>query len=319
MSSSSASIRCPPCDGPLRCPVPPPPGAAAAWTRRVSILSRHITDTSAARPTDRPQTVLITGVTSGLGRALAVEFARRGHRVVGCGRRTDRLDALRAELSGSPGSSGSEHVLVRCDVSDKDDVRSFRDHVVGERGIVPDVIWANSGVAAPAGNLWEVKEAHFDRLVRININGVFYVLRAFLPDVLAASRRRGATFKRVLATSSGLGHSTSPILGAYSASKWAVEALLKSCAQALAAEGNIGAYPLAPGVIQTEMMTNKKMPTATQWSKDAVAYVLHGLTKEDSGRSVTVPGYYSDEYKATWVLPDGMPLPSKVVAPFGPK
>ena len=210
-------------------------------------------------------------------------------------------------------------MLVRCDVSDKEDVQRFRDHVIEELGIVPDIVWANSGVAAPAGNLWEVEDAHFDRLIRVNVNGVFYVIKAFLPGMLAESRKHGASFKRLLATSSGLGHSTSPILGAYSASKWSVEALLKSCAQALGSEDNIGAYPLAPGVVQTEMMTNTRMPTAAQWSKDAVTYVLHGLSKDNSGFSVTVPGYYSDEYKATWVLPDGMPLASRVVEPFGKK
>ena len=57
------------------------------------------------------------------------------------------------------------------------------------------------------------------------------------------------------------------------------------------------------------------MPSAEQWSKDAVTYVL-SLNKEQSGSSVTIPGYYSDEYKATWILPDGAKLPKQVVAPF---
>ena len=283
---------------------------ANEWARRIAIVSRHVTDTSVVRPEEGHLTVLITGVTSGLGRALALEFARLGHRIVGCGRRVDRLDLLRAEMNGN------DHVLLKCDVSDNNQVKRFRDHVVHELRIVPDLVWANSGVAAPPSKLWDIQEEEFERLVKVNINGVFYVIKAFLPQVLAASRERGATFKRIIGTSSGLGHSTSPVLGAYSASKWAVEALLKSVAQGLTKEDNIGAYPLAPGVIQTEMMTNRKMPTAAEWSKDAVQFVLNSLTKDKSGSSVTVPGYYPEDYKATWVLPDGAPLPGKVVSPF---
>ena len=63
------------------------------------------------------------------------------------------------------------------------------------------------------------------------------------------------------------------------------------------------------------MMRRKDMPSADQWSKDAVSYVL-SLEKRQSGSSVTVPGYYSEDYKATWILPDGARLPDEVVAPF---
>ena len=132
-------------------PLEPPdgrtnPGARRERRERVGPAHSHrfeaCHDTSVVRPEEGHLTVLITGVTSGLGRALALEFARLGHRIVGCGRRVDRLDLLRAEMNGN------DHVLLKCDVSDNNQVKRFRDHVVHELRIVPDLVWANSGVAA---------------------------------------------------------------------------------------------------------------------------------------------------------------------------
>lgn len=66
-----------------------------------------------------PKTILITGVSRGLGRALALEMAKRGHCVVGCGRSQDKINSLQAELHNSPSSSSSEessHLLLNVDV-----------------------------------------------------------------------------------------------------------------------------------------------------------------------------------------------------------
>ena len=285
-----------------------------ARTRRMHRLVAHLLLPQPTTTVQRPHTILITGITAGLGRALALEFAKLGHTIVGCGRRQGRLDELHHELK----RIGCHHVLCQCDVANQDSAKAFANHILHEQNIIPDIVFANAGIAIPPSPLWEVQEQDFKRIFDINVHGVFHILKYFLPDVLAASRVHGATYKRILATSSGLGHSTSPILGAYSATKFSVEALLKSVAQSLTTESNIGAWPFAPGVIQTEMMTNKNCPTASEWAQDAAPYILSlGCNPNSpSGSSVSVPGYYSPDYMATWVLKDGQQLPGAVVAPF---
>ena len=289
-----------------------------ASRRRVAQLAHHLLlHPQTTMSTTTPQTVLITGVTSGLGRALSLELSKLGHQIIGCGRRQDKLDNLLQELNQvSP--KEIHHLLLPCNVADKESVETFAKTVLDFHHIIPDVVFANAGVSITPAPLWDTTIENFEYIFRVNVTGVFHVLKYFIPPVLAASRLPGATYKRILATSSGLGHSTSPIAGSYSATKFSVEAMMKSVAQALAQEKNIGAWPLAPGVIQTEMMRNHQMPTASEWAKDAAPYILqlgdHESTK--SGSSVSVPGYYSEEYMATWIIENGQQLPSSVVAPF---
>jgi len=287
--------------------------------RRIEHLCRHFVVPEPTLSTLQPQTILITGVTSGLGKHLSLALAKLGHRIIGCGRRKNKLDDLGRELNAIS-SAGTHHLLLECDVGNAESVQKFAHLVLKKHNIVPDVVFANAGVGVRPAPLWKVELADFEHIVRINVTGVFHILKCFIPSVLAASRLPGATYKRILATSSGLGHSTSPVLGPYSATKFGVEALMKSVAQSLENESNIGAWPLAPGVIQTEMMTNNQMPTAAEWSQDAAPFIMslgsHNSNTPSSGSSVIVPGYYSEEYMSTWIIQNGQPLPGKVVAPF---
>ncbi len=302
-------------------PPGPPPGPPPSPRDRLAVLARHLLRSSSPRAAPSadapPLAVCITGLTSGLGWALALEFARRGHRVVGCGRRAPRLAALREALAHASPLLASSHVLLEADVGSAASVSNFMREVVYKRLIVPDLLVCNAGTNCGVAPLWDVPVASFDTVVQTNLNGVFYTVRAFAPVMLEASRKAGAAPKRIVAMSSGLGHSTSPVLGPYSATKFGVEALMKSLAQSFRAQGadNIAAYPLAPGVVQTEMMTNPDWgPPADEWAVGAVPFIL-GLSVAESGSSVCVPGGYSSEYMSSWIIEDGQPLPDEVVSP----
>ena len=239
-----------------------------------------------------------------------------GHTIIGCGRRVTRLKELKQALANV---SSAKHLLAQCDVTDASSVKQFAHDVLHREKVVPDIVFANAGISIPTGPLWEVSASDFQHIFQVNVYGVFLVLQHFIPAVLKASRVQGSPYKRILATSSGLGHSTSPILGPYSATKFSVEALMKSVAQSLEKETNIGAWPLAPGIIQSEMMVHPKMPTASDWARDACPFILElgrPSANTPSGASVSVPGYYPKKYLETWILEDGKRLPTQVSAPF---
>ena len=114
----------------------------------------------------------------------------------------------------------------------------------------------------------------------------------------------------MIATSSGLAHSTHPFLGSYSATKVGVEYMCKSIAQSLKFEGktNIICVPLAPGVVVSEMMRDKSRGVASsKWVQTAAPFIL-SLNAMDNGASMVVPGMYDKKYQSTWIIPAGLPL-----------
>ena len=279
------------------------PSAMASRRRAQKILDHLAPSPTAAagngaKPDDGALTVVITGCTSGIGRALADEFALNGHVVIGCGRRGDRLDAMAA-------SFGSPHEFHVCDVSSEAAVAAF---AFSLRGRSIDVVISNAGGGGHSRRVWEMDGKTFDDTIKVNLSGTFYVTRHLGSMLVAQSQEPGAGFKRLINISSGLGHSTSPFGGAYSPSKWGVESLSKCFAQGLRADNltNMICVPLAPGVLQTEM--NPKGHSLTAWAPVAVPFIL-GLGPEANGASIAMPGFYDKQYQATWVIPDGLPLP----------
>ena len=133
------------------------------------------------------QTILITGCTSGIGRALIKEYAAMGHNVIGCGRRVDRLEKLKEELSNYSG----RHIFLPCDTSDYESVLQFRDRLY-EKNVDIDVLIANAGISLRPKALWEISNCDFDRIVQTNLNGVFYTFRAFVPTMIEMSCRPGS-------------------------------------------------------------------------------------------------------------------------------
>jgi 3-hydroxy acid dehydrogenase/malonic semialdehyde reductase len=125
-------------------------------------------------------TVFITGATSGFGAAAARRFAQAGSRLVLCGRRTDRLEALRAELQVPA------HLLT-LDVRDRDAVFAAVESLPPEFADI-DVLVNNAGLAAGLGKAHEADLDDWDVMVDTNIKGVMYCTRAVLPGMIARNR-----------------------------------------------------------------------------------------------------------------------------------
>lgn len=222
--------------------------------------------------------VLITGVTRGLGRAMAEEFANRGHVVLGCGRTKKEVEQLRRRFP-----SPNDFYLV--DIASDDEVKSWASLMVNQHG-APDLVLNNAAIINKNGHLWEINSREFSHVIDINLKGPANVIRHFVPEMI--KRKRGV----IVNFSSGWGRSTDPEVGPYCASKWGLEGLTLALAQELP-EGMV-AVTFNPGVINTEMLRSCFGPSASnymgpeEWAKAAVPFLLK-LGKEDNGKQLEMP------------------------------
>lgn len=240
-----------------------------------------------------PRTILITGVSKGLGNALAMELAKRGHTVIGCSRAQDKLNSLQLELASTtpvspstePNSSSSNrHLLINADVTSNSSIEQLVRIVMEEKG-VPDIIVNNAGTINQNNRIWEVPKEEFDTVIDTNVKGLANVLRHFIPLMLP--NKKGI----IVNMSSGWGRSGAALVAPYCASKWAVEGLTKSVAKELP-EG-MAIVALNPGVINTDMLVScfgnsaELYQTPESWALKAATMILN-LTAADNGASLTV-------------------------------
>jgi len=222
--------------------------------------------------------IVLTGVTRGLGRALAERFLEQGHTVLGCGRSAPALDELRPQ-------AGPVHDFAQVDVSREAEVRNWASHVLEQFG-APDLLLNNAAIINPNAPLWEIPGSEFDRVIDVNIKGVANVLRHFVPAMIA--RKSGV----IVNFSSGWGRSTSPEVAPYCATKWAIEGLTRALAQELPA--GMAAIPLNPGIVDTDMLRScfgdsaAQYPDAAAWSERVAPFLLQ-LGAKDNGKALTAP------------------------------
>jgi NAD(P)-dependent dehydrogenase (short-subunit alcohol dehydrogenase family) len=224
--------------------------------------------------------IVITGITRGLGRALTEYYIAEGHTVIGCGRSGEGIMDLRF-------SHPAPQDFSVLDVVDTMRVEMWAEKMLAIHG-APDFLINNAALMNDPAPLWEVPADKFSRLIDVNIKGVANVIRAFVPAMVKAKKGVIVNF------SSGWGHSVSPKVAPYCASKWAIEGLTKALAEELP-EG-MAAVPLNPGIINTDMLQQcwageaASYPKAEAWAKNAGPFIL-SLEAKDNGCSVSVGGY----------------------------
>ncbi len=221
--------------------------------------------------------MLITGVSRGLGRAMAEEFVRLGHVVIGCGRNRKPVAELNALL-------GAPHRFDAVDVSDDAAVRAWAAATLKSHG-VPDLLVNNAALINRNAPLWRVPAREFDAVIDVNVKGTANVIRHFVPAMAKAGRGVIVNF------SSGWGRATDAEVAPYCATKWAIEGLTRALAQELPA--GLAAVPLNPGIIDTAMLRSclgddaGGYPGPEEWAKKAVPFLLR-LGPRHNGKPLTV-------------------------------
>jgi NAD(P)-dependent dehydrogenase (short-subunit alcohol dehydrogenase family) len=185
--------------------------------------------------------VLITGATSGIGRAAALAFAAEGAKVAFCGRRENLGRDVEHEIK----AAGGEATYIRADVLVQADVSKFVDESVKKYGRL-DVAFNNAGITIEKP-LHEYTAAEWDAVVNTNLRGVFLAMKYEIPHMLAGGGGN------IVVTSSSNAIATTERRAAYSAGKRGLIGLVQSGALDYAAHG-IRVNALVPGTTDTDLV-----------------------------------------------------------------
>jgi len=184
---------------------------------------------------------MITGATSGFGKATAVRFAKNGYNIIITGRRKERLNILENELL----SHGKIKVIaLNFDVRQKDEVASVIGNLPAEWKKI-DILVNNAGLAVGLGHIDKGDIDDWDRMIDTNVKGLLYVTKAVAP--LMVDRGKG----HIINIGSIAGKEPYENGNVYCASKFAVDALSKSMRIDLL-KNNIKVTHIAPGMAETE-------------------------------------------------------------------
>ena len=183
------------------------------------------------------KTTLITGATSGIGMATAKLFAQKGHKLILCGRRIERLNQLKNELN-------TEVHTLTFDVRNREDVFNAINSIPQEFQNI-DILLNNAGNAHGLSSIQQGNLDDWDAMMDGNVKGLLYVTKAILPTMI----ERNTGF--IINIGSVAAKEVYPNGNVYCASKHAVDALSKSMRVDLAGH-NIRVSAIHPGAVETE-------------------------------------------------------------------
>jgi NAD(P)-dependent dehydrogenase (short-subunit alcohol dehydrogenase family) len=200
------------------------------------------------------QVALVTGAGRGIGRAIAIAFAREGARVAVTGRTPERRDAVAADIA----AAGGEARAFALDVTNEAGVLAAVEQVTAVWGRI-DVLVNNAGVVLYDTPVWSTTVEQWDAMMGVNLRGVFLCCHAVAPGMV--ERGRGA----IINIGSSSGRRADDGSGPYVASKWGVVGYTASLARSLRGHG-VRVNGINPGWVDTDMARASGVPGDPEWS-----------------------------------------------------
>ena len=215
---------------------------------------------------------LITGGGRGIGRAIALAFAREGARIAVAARTAEQVEQVAAEI-------GNAAIALVCNVSDSESVTHVFAQTRERLGDV-DILVNNAGIAESA-TLVTTTDELWHRHLAINLSATFYCTRAALPAMLKNN------WGRVINVASIAAKTGAPYIAAYSASKHGVLGLTRSVALEVADKG-VTVNAICPGYVDTDMVTRGIEKITTRTGRSA-AEALETLEKMSPQNRLVTP------------------------------
>lgn len=184
---------------------------------------------------------LITGASSGIGYSTAIALAKEGVKIVAGARRTERLNELKSTIE----NLGGDITVQKLDVTQKEDCFGFAKIALERYGNI-DILINNAGIM-PLSFIKNQKIDEWDRMVDVNIKGVFYCTAAVIPHM--AKNKSG----HIVNMSSTAGRIVFPAGSVYCATKHAITAFSEGIRQEFSIRSNIRVTCIEPGVVATEL------------------------------------------------------------------
>lgn len=205
-----------------------------------------------------PGTVLLTGASSGIGRALALEYARRGAHVMAVARRESELQALCDEIRAAGGKAS----FMVCDVGDGDSAAEVVRAAARELGSL-DMVIANAGIGGTS-HASRLDVAQVSRMIDVNVRGAMATLVAAIPIML--EQKSG----QLVGVSSLAGRRALPTSAAYNASKAALSTFLETLRMDLDPSG-VSVTDVQPGFVDTPITAKNTFPMPFMWDAEKAA------------------------------------------------
>lgn len=191
---------------------------------------------------------VVTGAGSGIGRAFALELARRGGRIV-C---ADIDERGAAATVAAITTTGGDACVVACDVTNEQQVHELADTAERWLGAPADLVVNNAGIGAGGSTIGETPLADWRKTLGVNLWGVLYGCHVFAPRMRAAARPGG-----IINVASAASFAAAPLMGAYNVSKAGVLALSETLAAELAGT-DITVTVLCPTFVKTNIVRNSE-------------------------------------------------------------